>query len=73
MKDTKKVITKKGVVTSIEMGNLYRIELEDSTLALAEVSGKMRKGRIRILIGDTVEVEFSPHDLTRGRITWRHR
>jgi translation initiation factor IF-1 len=40
---------------------------------LAQISGKMRKHRIRILVGDRVSVELSPYDLTRGRITYRYK
>jgi translation initiation factor IF-1 len=40
---------------------------------LAQISGKMRKNRIRILVGDRVSVELSPYDLTRGRITYRYK
>jgi translation initiation factor IF-1 len=40
---------------------------------LAQISGKMRKNRIRILMGDRVSVEMSPYDLTRGRITYRYK
>ncbi|HEX9960141.1 MAG TPA: translation initiation factor IF-1, partial [Pyrinomonadaceae bacterium] len=42
-------------------------------IVLATISGKMRKNRIRILIGDRVDVEMSPYDLSRGRITYRHK
>lgn len=70
---TKEVISKEGVVREALMGGLFRVQFEDETEALASLSGKMRKFKIRILQGDKVKVEFSPHDLTRGRITYRHR
>ena len=52
---------------------MFRVELENGHRVLAHVSGKIRKNFIRILPGDKVKVELSPYDLTRGRITYRHR
>ena len=49
----------------------YKVELENGTIVMARVSGKMRMNKIRILPGDTVVLEMSPYDLTRGRITYR--
>ena len=51
----------------------FRVELESGHKVLAHVSGKMRMHYIRILPGDKVTVELSPYDLTRGRITYRHK
>ena len=51
---------------------MFRVELENGHRILAHVSGKMRMNFIRILAGDTVTVEMSPYDLTRGRIVLRH-
>lgn len=70
---TKEVITKEGKVTETLMGGMFKVLFEDETTALAMISGKMRKQHIRVLVGDKVKVEFSPHDLTRGRITFRLR
>jgi translation initiation factor IF-1 len=70
---TKEVITKEGKVTETLMGGMFEVQFEDGTNALAMISGKMRKQHIRVLVGDRVKVEFSPHDLTRGRITFRLR
>jgi len=42
-------------------------------IVMAQISGRMRRNRIRILIGDRVDVEMSPYDLTKGRITYRHK
>jgi len=50
---------------------MFRVELEDGHEILAHVSGKMRMRFIRILRGDSVTVEMSPYDLTKGRIVWR--
>jgi translation initiation factor IF-1 len=52
---------------------IFRVELENEHEALAHISGRMRKHFIRILPGDTVTVELSPYDLTRGRITYRKK
>ena len=49
----------------------YKVELEIGFIATAHVSGKIRMNMIRILPGDRVTIEFSPYDLTRGRITYR--
>ncbi len=51
---------------------VFKVELENGHKIIAHVSGKMRMHFIRILAGDTVTVELSPYDLTRGRIVLRH-
>ncbi len=51
----------------------FRVELENGHEVLAHISGKMRMHYIRILPGDRVQVELSPYDLTRGRITYRYK
>lgn len=70
---SKEIITKDGIVKEAQMGGMFNIVFDDETVALATLSGKIRKFRIRILPGDKVKVEFSPHDLSRGRITYRYR
>ena len=52
---------------------MFRVELENKHVVLAHISGKMRMHYIKILPGDKVTVELSPYDLTRGRITYRHK
>jgi len=52
---------------------MFRVELENGHRILAHISGKMRMHFIKILPGDTVTVELSPYDLTRGRITYRSK
>ena len=52
---------------------MFRVVMDNGHKVLAHVSGKMRMNRIRILPGDTVTMELSPYDLTRGRITHRFR
>ena len=56
------------------MGNAsFMVKVSDSHQVLAHLSGKMRKHYIKVLAGDKVTVELSPYDLTKGRITYRHR
>ena len=50
---------------------MFRVELENGHNIIAHISGKMRKHYIRILTGDTVKVELTPYDLSKGRITYR--
>lgn len=69
---SKNVIVKDGTITETLMGGMFRVDMGNEDIALASLSGKIRKFRIRILTGDKVKVEFSPHDLTRGRITYRY-
>jgi len=72
-KDAKKAIETEGVVREVLPNTLYRVELENGVLVLVQASGKMRKFRIRILPGDSVRLELSPYDPTRGRITYRYK
>ncbi|MCK5836141.1 MAG: translation initiation factor IF-1 [Desulfobacula sp.] len=52
---------------------MFKVELENKHVLLAHISGKMRMHFIKILPGDTVTVEISPYDLSRGRITYRYK
>jgi len=52
---------------------MFHVELENGHKVLSHLAGKMRTNYIRVLPGDRVTVELSPYDLTRGRITYRHR
>lgn len=52
---------------------MFRVELDNGHKVLAHISGKMRMHYIRILPGDKVQVELTPYDLTRGRITYRYK
>lgn len=69
----KDVIEVQGTVTEPLPNGMFRVELENGHKVLAHVSGKIRMHFIRILAGDKVTIELSPYDLTRGRITYRHR
>jgi translation initiation factor IF-1 len=62
-----------GTVVEALPGTQFKVRLENGVEILAYLSGKMRKFYIRILLGDRVKVEMSPYDLSRGRITFRHR
>ncbi len=62
-----------GRVTECLPGTMFRADLGDGHRILAHISGKMRKNFIRILPGDKVSLELSTYDLTKGRITFRHK
>ncbi len=67
------VIQVEGTVVEPLPNAMFRVELDNGHKVLAHISGKMRKHFIRILPGDKVAVELSPYDLSRGRITYRHK
>ncbi|MBN8531074.1 MAG: translation initiation factor IF-1 [Alphaproteobacteria bacterium] len=62
-----------GVVTELLPNAMFRVKLENGHEILAVTSGRMRKNRIRVLVGDSVKVEMTPYDLTKGRITFRDK
>jgi len=62
-----------GTVIETLPNAMFKVELENNHQILAHISGKMRMHFIKILPGDTVTVELSPYDLTRGRITYRSK
>jgi translation initiation factor IF-1 len=62
-----------GTVVEKHPGGIFSVELDDKHKVLAQIAGKLRKHRIRILTGDRVQLELSPYDLTRGRIVYRYR
>ena len=63
----------KGVVTEILPNAMFRVKLENDHEILAHTAGKMRKNRIRVLVGDSVVVEMTPYDLSKGRIIFREK
>ena len=67
------MIVMEGVVNESLPNVSFRVELDNGHLVLAHISGKMRRHRIRVLPGDRVQVELSPYDLTRGRLTFRYK
>ena len=66
-------IVVEGTVTESLPDAKFRVELENGHMVLAHISGKMRMHYIRILPGDRVQVELTPYDLQRGRITYRYK
>jgi translation initiation factor IF-1 len=62
-----------GMITDVLPSTTFRVELENGHNIIATLCGKMRRFRIRVLNGDRVRVELSPYDLSRGRITFRHK
>lgn len=69
----KDAIEVEGKVVELLPNTMFRVELGNGHRLLAHISGKMRMHFIRILPGDRVMVEMSPYDLTKGRITFRHK
>jgi len=61
----------KGKVVDLLPNAMFRVQLENSHIVTAHAAGKLRKNRIRVLQGDSVTVEMTPYDLTKGRITFR--
>lgn len=73
MTKEKDIITVEGTVRELLPNTMFKVELESGHMVLAHISGKMRLHFIRILPGDTVVMEMSPYDLTKGRITFRNK
>lgn len=62
-----------GTVVEKFPAGQFSVQLDAEKLVLAHLAGKLRRNRIRVLAGDRVTVEMSPYDLTKGRITYRHK
>lgn len=62
-----------GTVLELLPNAMFKVELENGHVIIAHTSGRMRKNRIRVLVGDTVTVEMTPYDLTKGRIIFRQK
>ena len=62
-----------GTVVEVLPNAMFRVKLDQNHGGLATTPGKMRKNRIRVLAGDRVNVEMTPYDLTKGRITFRFK
>ena len=67
------VIEIEGKVIEKLPNAMFKVELENGHVVLAHISGKLRMHYIKILPGDTVTIEMSPYDLTKGRIIWRDK
>ena len=66
-------IEMEGTVIETLPNTTFRVELENNHVVTAHISGRMRKNYIRILTGDTVTVQLTPYDLSKGRITFRSK
>jgi translation initiation factor IF-1 len=62
-----------GIVEDVMPNAMFRIKVNDTHTITATISGRLRQNNIRILLGDSVEVEMSPYDLTRGRVVYRNK
>ena len=71
MASQKEVIKLTGTLVEALPNTQFRVELENGHVIVAHMSGKMRKNYIRLVPGDRVEVELTPYDLTKGRISFR--
>ena len=71
MAKNKEVIELSGKIVETLPGTQFKVELENGHQIIAHVAGRMRKHYIRLVPGDTVKVELTPYDLTKGRITYR--
>ena len=67
------MIDMEGVVSEVLPDTRFRVVLDNGHTIMAYVAGKMRKHRIRIIAGDKVSIELTPYDLSKGRITFRHK
>ena len=67
------LIEMSGEVIDTMPNTTFKVKLENDHEVLAHTSGKLRKNRIRVLVGDKVDVEMTPYDLTKGRIVYRHK
>ncbi len=68
-----KLLDYSGTITEKLPNAMFKVKLDNDQEILATTKGKMRKLRIKLMIGDRVDVEVTPYDLTRGRITFWHR
>jgi translation initiation factor IF-1 len=62
-----------GTVVEKFPSGLFSVQIDQERIVLAHLAGKLRRNRIRVLAGDRVTIEMSPYDLTKGRITYRHK
>jgi translation initiation factor IF-1 len=62
-----------GEVNEVLPNQMFRVKLENGHTVLGYASGKIKQNKIKIIVGDKVEVEVSPYDLTKGRITYRSK
>lgn len=68
-----KLLEVDGVVTKVIPGGKYLVELENKMEIVAHPNGRMRMNKINVLVNDRVTIEMTPYDLTKGRLTYRHK
>ena len=71
--DKEEPVEFEGMVTEALPDGRFRVRLDSGHEGIAYISGRMKKARIRVFTGDRVTVEMTPYDLTKGRISYRHR
>ena len=71
MANNKDIIEVKGTIEELLPATTFKVRLESGQMIIAHLSGKIRMNKIRMSIGDSVKVEMTPYDLTKGRITYR--
>ena len=62
-----------GTCLEVLPNQMYKVELENGHTVIAYAAGRMKKNKIRVLMGDKVKVEISPYDLSKGRVTFRYK
>jgi len=67
------LIQMEGIVEEVLPDAMFRVRISEEHRITAVISGRMRKNRIQILIGDRVRIEMSPYDLSKGRVTYREK
>jgi translation initiation factor IF-1 len=67
------VFTGSGKIVEILPNALFRVKIDNGTIILGHLAGKLRVNNVNILLGDTVDVEISPYDVSKCRIVWRHK
>ena len=67
------IIELDGKCLEVLPNQMYKIELENGHTVIAYTAGRMKKNKIRVLMGDQVKVEISPYDLSKGRVTFRYK
>lgn len=73
MSEKEELLEFSGEVVDKLPNAMFKVKLENGHEIIAHTAGKMRKFRIRVMVGDKVDVEMTPYDLSKGRITFRHK
>jgi len=61
-----------GEIIDVLPNQMFKVELENSHVVVCYTSGRLRQNRIRLVLGDTVKIEMTPYDMSKGRITYRN-